>query len=60
MFALAIAGLVFLILSVKDIELRPGEYEMSVGRTAKAIFGNAGMLLFFAACVLLFALDMFS
>jgi membrane protease YdiL (CAAX protease family) len=58
MFALAIAGLVFLILSVKDLELRPGEYEMSAGRTAKAIFGNAGMLLFFAACVLLFALDM--
>jgi uncharacterized membrane protein len=57
-FVLVIVGLVLLILSVKNIELRSGEYEMSAGQTARAMFGNVGMLLFIASCVLLFALDM--
>lgn len=55
--ALVIAGLVLFILSVKKIELRPGEYGMSAGETAKAMFGNAGMILFLAACAFMFVMN---
>lgn len=56
--ALVIAGLVLFILSVKKTELRPGEYGMPTGETAKAMFGNVGMVLFIASCVVLFAMNM--
>lgn len=56
--ALVIAGLVLFILSVKKTELRPGEYGMPAGETAKAMFGNVGMVLFIASCVVLFAMNM--
>ena len=53
-----ISGLVLFILSVKKTELRPGEYEMPAGETAKAMFGNVGMILFIASCVVMFAMNM--
>ena len=56
--ALVITGLVLFILSVKKTELRPGEYEMPAGETAKAMFGNVGMILFIASCVVMFAMNM--
>lgn len=56
--ALVISGLVLFILSVKKTELRPGEYEMPAGETAKAMFGNVGMILFIASCVVMFAMNM--
>ncbi len=55
--ALVVAGLVLFILSVKKTELRPGEYGMSAGETAKALFGNVGMILFLAVCAFMFVLN---
>lgn len=56
--ALVIAGLVLFILSVKKTELRLGEYGMPAGETARAMFGNVGMILFIASCVVMFVIDM--
>ena len=55
--ALAIAGLVLFILSARKAELRPGEYERPAKETAKAMFGNVGMILFLAVCVVLFLMN---
>ena len=58
MIGLAIAGLVFFIMSVKKLEWRSGEYEKPTGKMALVMFGNPGMLLFFAICVGLFIMSM--
>lgn len=58
MIGLAIAGLVFFIMSVKKLEWRSGEYEKPTGKMASVMFGNPGMLLFFAICVGLFIMSM--
>ena len=58
MIGLAIAGLVFFIMSVKKLEWRSGEYEKPTGKMASVMFGNPGMLLFFAICGGLFIMSM--
>ena len=58
MIGLAIAGFVFFIMSVKKLEWRSGEYEKPTGKMASVMFGNPGMLLFFAICVGLFIMSM--
>lgn len=58
MIGLAIAGLVFFILSVKKLEWRTGEYERPAKEMAGIIFANPGMILFLDACGGLFAMSM--
>ena len=58
MFGAGIAGLVLFLISVRKADLRPGAYTMSRGDTARAMFGNIGMILFCAVCVILFATNM--
>ncbi|MCD8148982.1 MAG: CPBP family intramembrane metalloprotease [Clostridiales bacterium] len=57
---LAIAGLVQFILSFRKTVLYSGEYEMSAGKMCKAIFGNAGMILFIISIVGVFAMNIFA
>ena len=47
-----------LLASVKKLEWRSGEYEKPTGKMASVMFGNPGMLLFFAICVGLFIMSM--
>lgn len=60
LLAMVIAGLVLFLLSVKKRELRTGEYGMPAGETARVMFGNIGMILFVALCVVLFITNMLS
>ncbi len=57
---LFIAGLVRFIMSVRHVKLYPGEYEMPAGKTAKAVFGNAGMILFLITAAVIFIIETIS
>lgn len=57
---MAIAGLVLFILSFRKATLYSGEREMSAGETCKAVFGNAGMILFLISIIGVFAMNMFA
>ncbi len=57
LFGMAVAGLVILIMSRRNIELRSAEYEMPAGETFRTVFGNAGMILFVISIVVLFILN---
>lgn len=54
---LSIAGLVFFITSIRKVNLNSGEYEMPAGKTAKAVFGNAGMILFLIMTAVTFIIE---
>ncbi len=56
--AFAVVGLILFILSFRKRTLFSGEYQMPVGETGKAEFGNVGMILFLASIVFLFAINM--
>ena len=58
MIALAITGLVLFIVNMKKAVYRSGEYSLPRRQMAKAMFGNVGMLLFCAICVVMFAVNM--
>ncbi len=58
MIGMAIAGLIFLIKSVKKVELRSGERERPKNEMAGVMFGNPGMILFILMCVGLFVISM--
>ena len=58
MISMAIAGFIFLLNSVKKMELRSGEREMPRNEMACAMFGNPGMILFVLMCVGLFVISM--
>ncbi|MCC8028468.1 MAG: CPBP family intramembrane metalloprotease [Lachnospiraceae bacterium] len=57
MIGLSIAGLVKFIQSIRKAKLNTGEYEMPAGKTAKAVFGNAGMILFLIMAAVTFIIE---
>ncbi len=54
---LSIAGLALLITSIRKVKLYPGEYEMPAGKTARAVFANAGMILFLIMAAVTFVIE---
>lgn len=49
-----IAAVAVLIIYRKRMDLRPGEIEIASGQGLKTIYLNVGMILFFAACLMVF------
>ncbi len=57
-YVLAIAGLIMFCITFRRRTLFTGEYAMPAGETGKALFGNAGMILFLISAALMFVSSM--
>lgn len=57
MIGMAVAGVVLLIKSRKQVVLLPGTEPLPRGRVAGIALGNAGMIAYIIGCILMFAVS---